>query len=146
MNTACTGSSRPVERDVAFERVDLASKSVAPHRHIDATQRQRLAAARAGVEDLAGQQDHAGARAVGRQPVGQPAAQRLQQVEFAQQMAHRGGFATGNDQPVDGIQLAAPAHRHRLGSRFAQRRQVFAGVALQRQHADPRRRSLAAVG
>ena len=34
---------------------------------------------------------------------------------------------------------AAAAHRHRVGPGFAQRSQVFAGIALQRQHADSRR-------
>ena len=122
----------PVERNITFERIDLAPKSVAPHGDIDARQRQRLAAGSARIKDLAGQQDHARACAIGRQPVGQPGAQRLQQVEFAQQMTHRGGLATGNHQPVDGIEFVAPPHADRVGSRITQRRQMLADVALQR--------------
>ena len=61
---------------------------------------------------------------------------RLEQVEFAQQVAHRGGLATRDDQCVDGVEFTAPAHRDRVGAGLAQRGQVLAGVALQRQHAD----------
>ncbi len=138
MKTACTGSSSPSNANVAFERIDLAPKSVAPHGDIDGRQRQRLAAGSSRIEDLAGQQDHARACAVGRQPVGQPGAQRLQQVEFTQQMAHRGGLATGNHQPVDGVEFVAAPDADRVGSRVAQRRQMLADVALQRENADPR--------
>ena len=138
MKTACTGLVEPVERDITFERIDLASKSIAPHGDIDARQRQRLAAGSARIKDLAGQQDHARACAVGGQPVGQPGAQRLQQVELAQQMAHRGGLPTGNHQPVDGVEFAAAPHADRVGSRITQRRQVLPDVALQRQYADAR--------
>ena len=64
-------------------------------------------------------------------PVGQPRPQRLEQLELAQQMAHRGRLPTGNHQGVDGVQLGAAAHgappprRHRrarpgvLGYRLA---------------------------
>ena len=52
-------------------------------------------------------------------------------------MTHRGGFATGNDQPVDGVEFVTASDGHRIGSGIAQRRQVFAGVALQCQHPDP---------
>ena len=76
-------------------------------------------------------------------PVGQPRPQRLEQIEFTQQMAHRGGLPAGNHQRVDGVQLGAAPHGHRVGAGLAQRGQVFAGVALQRQHADAAARSLA---
>ena len=140
MNTACTGPSSPSNVDVALERVDLPAEGVAPHGHID---RLRAAAAsrpgNAGIEDLGGQQDHPGARTVGGHAVGQPGPQRLEQFELAQQVAHRGGLAAGDHQRVDGVEFAAPAHGDRLGARFAQRGQVLAGVALQRQHTDARR-------
>ena len=139
MNTARTGSAETRERDIAFEGVDLSPKSIAPHRHIDRAQGQRLPAARAGVENLAGEHDHARTGTVGRQPVGQQHTQRLQQVEVEQQVAHGGGFPAGNHQRVDRLELAAPAHRHRLCPGFTQRRQVLAGVALQRQDPDPQR-------
>src|SRR6516165_5775564 len=37
------------ERDIALKRVDLSSKSIAPHRHIDGAQWERLPSPRAGV-------------------------------------------------------------------------------------------------
>src|ERR1700756_4019907 len=46
------------EPDVALKRVDLTSKSVAPHGDIDGLQWNGLATARAGVQNLTGQQDH----------------------------------------------------------------------------------------
>ena len=139
MNTARTGASRPLERNVAFERIDLSAKSIAPHRHIDPAQRQRRTPVSAGVQDLTGQQDHAGTRPVGGQPVGQPRPQRLEQVEVEQQVTHRGGFPAGYHQPVDRIEFGAAAHRHRVGAGFAQCGKVLAGVALQSKHADERR-------
>ncbi len=126
------------ERDIAFKRVDLASESVAPHRHIDPAQWQRLASSDTGVEDLAGQHDHPRARAIGRKPGSQSGTQRLKQIEPAQQVADGGGFATRNHQPIHRVEFAAAAHGHRLGAGFAQRRQVLAGIALQRQHPNPR--------
>ena len=123
----------PVERDVILERIHLAAKGVAPHRHIDRLERRGLAPGGAGVEDLGGQQDHPRTRPVGRHAVGQPRPQRFEQFELAQQMAHRGGLPAGDDQRVDGVEFPRPPHGRRLGARLAQRRQVFAGVALQRQ-------------
>ena len=42
----------------------------------------------------------------------------------------------GNHQRVDGVEFLAASDGDRVGARFAQRRKVFAGVALQRQHTD----------
>ena len=53
-------------------------------------------------------------------------------------MAHRGGLPAGDDQRVDGLEFPQPPHGRRLGARLAQCRQMFAGVALQRQYADVR--------
>ena len=78
---------QPFELDVALEGVDLSTEGVAPHRHIDALQRCGVTARNTGIEDLAGQQDHSGARTVGGHAVGQPRPQRLEQFEFAQQVA-----------------------------------------------------------
>src|SRR6185312_3704593 len=128
---------QPRERNVTLERVDLTPKSVAPHRHIDSTQGQRRAPAGSGIENLTGQQDHAGARAVGGQPVGQQAPQRFQQAEVSQQVAHGRRLPTGDDQPVDRLELTEAAHGHRLGPGFAQGGQVLAGIALQRENPDP---------
>ena len=132
------GAVEAVELDVAFEGVDLSAEGVAPHSHIDPLQRRGVAAGDAGIQDLAGQQDHSGTRTVGGHAVGEPGPQRLEQFELAQQMRHRGGFAAGYDQRVDGVELATAAHGDRVGARFAQRGQVFAGVALKRQHPDAR--------
>ena len=40
-------------------------------------------------------------------------------------MTHRGGLATGNHQPVDGVEFVAPSHTDRVGSRITQRRQML---------------------
>jgi len=47
-------------------------------------------------------------------------------------MAHRGGLATGNHQPVDSVEFAAAPDADRVGSRITQRRQVLPDIALQR--------------
>ena len=70
MKTACTGSSRPSSVEVLLEGVDLAAERVAPHGDVEAAD--GLLAGRA-VLDPVGQQDHPGARAEGRQPLGDPA-------------------------------------------------------------------------
>ena len=138
MNTACTRPSRP-SKEIALKRIDLAAKGVATHRHIDCLERDGGAALDAGIQNLGGQQDHPGTRAVGRHAFGQPCPQRLEQFELAQQVAHRGGLAAGYHQRVDGLELVDSANGCRVGARLTQRRQMFAGVALQREHADARR-------
>ncbi len=105
------GGVQPYERDVRLERVHLPAKGIAPHGHVDPTERQRLPSRDPRIQDLAGQQDHPRARPVGRHPVGQPCAQRFEQFQFAQQVAHRRGLATGDYQRVDGFQLGKPPNR-----------------------------------
>ena len=117
----------------------MATKGVAAHRHIDGLERDGVPTLGARVQDLGGQQDHPGTRAVGRHAFGEPRPQRLEQFELAQQVAHRGGLPAGYHQRVDGFELVDTAHGSRVGARFTQRRQMFAGVALQREHADARR-------
>ncbi len=51
-------------------------------------------------------------------------------------MRHRGGLAAGYDERVDGVEFAAATDGDRVGACFAQRGQMLAGVALQREHAD----------
>ena len=81
-----------------------------------------------------------------RASLGQPRSQRVEQFEFPQQMRHRGGLAARNHQRVDGVEFTAASDGDRVGAGFAQRRKVFAGVALQREHSDARVRSLSASG
>ena len=66
-----------------------------------------------------------------------------EQLELPQQVRHRGGLAARNDQCVDRVEFAAATDGDRIGAGFTQRRQVLAGVALQRQHADADGASLA---
>jgi len=54
-----------------------------------------------------------------------------QVVKLAQQMGNRGGLAARDDQRVDSVEFLTASDTHRIGPRVAQRREVFAGVALQ---------------
>ena len=112
----------------------------APHGHIDALERGRLSPGDSGVEDLAGQQDHPGAGPVGGHALGETRAKRLEQLELAKQMRHRGGLPAGDHQGVECLKLGKPPHGVRLGAGFAQRGQMFAGVALKCEHTDHRER------
>ena len=132
------GAVEAGEVDVALERIDLAAECVPAHRHVDGTQRRGLAAGFTRVEDLPGQQNHAGAGSVGGHAGGQSLPQWFEQIELAQQQADGGGLPAGDHQRVDGVEFVTTTHRGRLRSGFAQGRQVFAGVALQCQHADAR--------
>ena len=131
-----TSAELEADLDVVLEGVDLTSEGVAAHGHVDAAERQRLTARHPGVQDLGGQQDHPGTRSVRGHAVGQQRAQRLEQIEFAQQMTHRGRLATGDHQAVDGLQLHEPPHGDGIGSRFAQRSEMFTGIPLQCENPD----------
>ena len=127
---------KAAEVDIALKGVNLAAEGVAAHRHIDGPQRGCLPAGLAGVENLTGQQDHSGARTVGRHAGGQSLPQRFEKVEFPQQQADGGGFPAGNDQSVHGIEFGATPHSGRLRPGLAQCGEVFPRIALQCQHAD----------
>ena len=127
------------EGKVALKRINLAAKGVATHSHIDGLERDGGAALDAGVQNFGGQQDHPCARAVGRHAFGQTSPQRLEQFEFAKQVAHRGGLAAGYHQRVDGLELGDAPNGRGFGTRLTQRGQMFSGVALQREHTDARR-------
>lgn len=125
----------PGEVEVGLEGIDLTTEGIAAHRHIDAVQRLHIGAR---VEHLGGEQDHARAGTVGGQAISQPLTQRLQEFEDFQEFADGGGFATGDDQSVDGGQLGFPAHRDRLRPAGLERVQVFSDVTLQGQHTNRR--------
>ncbi|MCO5556195.1 hypothetical protein L7F22_009739 [Adiantum nelumboides] len=124
------------ELQVGLEGVDLPAEGVAPHDDVEPAE---LVLVGSSVQDLLGQQDHAGTRAVRGQAVAQPGAQRLQELERVEQLGHRGRLAAGQDDAVHHGQLGRTADRHGLGARRGQRRHVLADVALQGQHTDPHR-------
>ncbi len=102
MNTAWNGWSEPVDVEVGLEGVDLATEGVAAHGEVDHAEGPLVGPT---VEHVGGQQDHPGAGAEGRHPVGQALRQRLAQPAAVQQQGDRGGLATGQDQAVDAVQI-----------------------------------------
>ena len=77
------------------------------------------------------QQDHAGARAPHGHALTGAALQRLTQLVEVQQLGHRGAFAAGDDEGVDGIEIAGESHLDRVRAKAAQRELMLKEVALQ---------------
>src|SRR6266849_1966254 len=116
-----------------FEAVDLPAVGVATDADVHQLQRFLV---RPAVLDLACHQDHPGAgthhRHAGR---GALLDQLLQRG--IHQMRHRRALTPRQDQGVDRLQVTGETDRNALHFAGAQRRQVFAKIALQRQDADP---------
>ncbi len=108
------GIGETVELDVTLERVDLTTEGIAPHRDVESAER-LLAVDAAG--DAVGQHDHPGAGAERRHTGADALCQRLEQVEGAGQLVHRGRLATGQHQCVAASQLLGAADRERRRSR-----------------------------
>ena len=140
MNTACTGSSSPSKAIVALERVDLSAKGVAPHGHIDRAERDGLAARRRrrpGSRWPAGSSPRTSRR---------PAclsASRARSGSSNSNSRSRWLIVVDSPPGITSASTASSSVTRRtvvgFGTRLAQRRQMFAGVALQREHADARR-------
>src|SRR5918995_4429914 len=94
--------------EIGLERLDLPAERVAPDGYVQSA---KGALVRGAVDDPIREHDHAGARAVHRRPALDPLAQRLVEVERADQLVHRGGLTTGDDHGVDAFQLDRPAYR-----------------------------------
>ena len=90
------------------------------------------------VLDPVREHDHPGAGPEGREPTCDRRAQRLEQVEDARQLDHRGRLATRDDQPVAGRELGRSTYGDRLGTQRSQRTEVLAHVSLEGEHADGR--------
>ena len=72
-------------------------------------------------------------------PCRDPLLQRLEQVEDAGQLGHRGGLTAGDDEPVAGVELRGPAYGQGGDAERLEGREVLAHVALQGEDADARR-------
>ena len=136
MKTPSTGPpSTPVDVDGRLEGLVLPAEGVAAHDHVDAADG---LLARARVEDLVGEHDHAGAGAVDGHARRDALAQRLHHAEEDGQLGHGGGLAAGDDQAVDLGELLGAPHRPGHGVRRGQGDQVLPYVALEGQDADHR--------
>jgi hypothetical protein len=118
---------------VLLEGVHLPAERVAPDRDVETAEGLLVGP---GVGDAVGQHDHAGARAVGRHPVGEPLAQRLLQVERPHQLVHGGGLPAGDHQRLDVVQLARPAHTGCPRPQALEHPQVLADISLDGQDTD----------
>ncbi|MCU1433223.1 MAG: hypothetical protein JWP95_2328 [Actinotalea sp.] len=123
----------PVDDEVRLEGGDLAAEGVAAHRDVEAAEG-LLTLDPAG--DPVGEQDHPGARAVGRQAGPDRVLEGLEEVEDVQQLVDRRRLPAGDDDAVHPAELGRPAHRHAPRPRGLEGRDVLAHVALQGQHAD----------
>src|SRR5680860_1423601 len=124
------GDTRDVE--VLLEGVHLTPESVAPDRDVETTQRVLV---RPGIRDPVGQHDHAGARPVHRHTVGNSLAQRLLQVERANQLVHGGRLTTWDHQRVDVVELVRAAYADDLRTQRRQGVHVFPHIPLNGQDA-----------
>src|SRR5664280_2386910 len=100
--------SKTVDLDDTFEGVYLPTEGIAPDHDIHAANQRLIATT---VQHPVGQENHAGAGPVRREPRCHRRSQRLQQVEYGQQLADRGGLAAREQDAVDAGQLARPANR-----------------------------------
>src|SRR5262245_57849289 len=121
---------RRVERrevEIGLERVDLTAERVAAHRDVEPTER---LLPHDPALDPVGEQDHPGTRAEGGHPAPKPLAQRLEQLERHRELVHGGALAAGEDEPVDPIELLAPAYGQRGRAGAGQHAQVLPYIAL----------------
>ena len=116
-----------------LDRVDLTPEGVAPHRNVEDAE-----AALTGCRgiDQAREENQPGTGAKGGQAAADGFGQRLAQTGDVEQPVEHRGLTPRNDQRVNGIELGAAPHGQRFGSGGAQRGEMLAGVALQREHTD----------
>lgn len=129
---------QPDEFEVRFKGIPLPAERVPPHHHVDSAEGLLRVAipAGGGVRDVIGQHDHAGTRPVDREPAGDRVAQRLSEAEDSGEFIHHGRFATGNDQPVNTLEVCRPAHGNGPSAAGVDRSGMFAEIALKRQNAN----------
>ena len=103
MNTACTGSSRPRDVEVALEGVHLAAEGVAAHGDVEPAEG---LLARGAVLDPVGQHDHPGAGAERRHARRRSAcAAARSSPKPARELGHRGRLPAGDHQAVARLEL-----------------------------------------
>jgi hypothetical protein len=124
MKTACSGDLVAVDGEVGLEGVDLAAEGVAAHGDVDAPRLRwsgRPSRTSRASRIIPAQVPRAG------RPSARPLAQRLPQPAGVEQLGHRGGLATGEDQRVDAGELGGRADLDRRGAERGQgRRRVRA--------------------
>ena len=120
---------------VRLERVDLPAEGVAAHGHVDPAERLLVGPAVQRSGRRAGS-----SRRRSRTPAGpsrEPLAQRLAQLEGADQLVHRGRLPAGDDERRRGRRARAGRRTGRASApQAAERAQVLADVALQGEDAD----------
>jgi hypothetical protein len=132
MNTAWKGERRGRHVRSALEAVDLAAVAVAAHRDVDGTEAALVGAA---VEDVGGQQDHAGAGAEHGMPSSRRSASGSNRPLDVEQHRHRRALTAGQDEGVDPSRSAG-ADLTRAGAELSESSLVRGEGALQRQDAD----------
>ena len=131
-------SSSPAKSQVRLEGVALAAERVAAHHDVDAAEGLLGLPARS-VAGSAMCWPAGSSRRRSRRRAARSAIRRLQRIgdaEGAGELVDRGGFAAGQHQPVQPVQLLRTAHGHRVRSLGGQGRRVFADIALQGQDTD----------
>lgn len=118
-----------------FKGGHLSSVSVASHRDVESAETPLITSP---VSDVRRQQNEARARAEDRQLFFQSGRENLAQTRRREQVRDRGGFATGNDECVDRVELLHRSHGRDVGTDALQRRDVFANVTLKGEDADER--------
>lgn len=113
------GINLPAERVAAYGDVQPAEGLLGVAGHVPG-----------GIGNLVGKQNHACTAAIDRQPGLDPFLQGITKSKDAGQLVDRGGFPTGQDQPVDAGQLCGAAHTDGTGSAGFDGAGVFAHVAL----------------
>ena len=102
------------EVDVALEGVDLPAEGVAPHGDVEPAEGLLSGDA---VAHPVGEHDHPGARAEDRHAGLDAVGERVEQVEGAGQLDHRGGLSAGHDERVAPLELVEPADGERARRR-----------------------------
>jgi hypothetical protein len=113
------GLVKPGDVEVGLEGLVLTPEGVASHYHVEHPE-QRLVA----VGDGSGEEDETGAGAICGKTARDRFPQRLEEPESMGHLADRGGFATGDHQAIDCVQM------YRLLDRDRAHTQRFEGVEM----------------
>ena len=88
------------------------------------------------VLDPVGEQDHPRAGPEDRHPLGDPLAQRLEQLEGPGQLRHRRRLPAREHEAVALLELGRPAYGEGAGAELVEHPEVLADVALEGEDAD----------
>src|SRR5690242_8590299 len=115
------------ELELGLEARDLAPERVPAHDHVGEPE---VGLVGAPVDGAAGEQDHPGARA---QETAVEAAQRLLETGQLDELSDRRRLATGDDEPVEPVELRGPPDLDHLRAERAEHGGVLPDVALERE-------------